>query len=135
MAFCPASKQVVYTPRWAVPDLPHVRIHMLSPNGPSKLGKVEAGSLLSLRIHLPKGAPGCQTQDSAAGTSPTWPLASDWVTTPRSPRTSVPATSIKRTLLSNPKGPRKGARSGQHATHCWQTAGGYCPRTMHPNGK
>ena len=81
---CPASKQVVYTPRWAVPVLPHVRIHMLSPNGPSKLGKVEAGSLLSLRIHLPKGAPGCQTQDSATGTStsPTWPLASDWVTTP-----------------------------------------------------
>ena len=111
---------------------------MLSPNGPSKLGKVEAGSLLSLRIHLPKGAPGCQTQDSATGTSPTWPLASDWVTTPRSPRTSVPATSIKRTLLSNPKGPRKGARSGQHATHCWQTAGGNCPGiapwTMHPSG-
>ena len=117
-----------------MPFLPHVRIHMLSPNGPSKLGKVEAGSLLSLRIHLPKGGPGCQTQDSATGTSPTWPLASDWVTTPRSPRTSVPATSIKRTLLSNPEGPRKGACSGQHATHCWQTAGGYCPRTMHPNG-
>ena len=49
---------------------------MLSPNGPSKLGKVEAGSLLSLRIHLPKGAPGCQTQDTATGTSPTRPPAS-----------------------------------------------------------
>ena len=107
---------------------------MLSPSGPSKLEKVEAGSLQSLRIHLPKGAPGCQTQDSATGTSPTWPLASDWVTTPRSPRTSVPATSIKRTLLSNPKGPRKGACSSQDATRCWQTAGGYCPRTMHPIG-
>ena len=46
----------------------------------------------------------------------------------------MPATSIKRTLLSNPEGPRKGACSGQHATHCWQTASGYCPRTMHPNG-
>ena len=33
---------------------------MLSPNGPSKLGKVEAGSLLSLRIHLPKGAQGAK---------------------------------------------------------------------------
>ena len=46
----------------------------------------------------------------------------------------MPATSIKRTLLSNPEGPRKGRYFGQHATHCWQTAGGYCPRTMHPNG-
>ena len=59
-----------------MPDLPHVRIHILSPNGPNVMGKVEAGSLQSLRIHLPKGALGCQTQDSATGASPTWPLAS-----------------------------------------------------------
>ena len=71
-----ANQQVVYTPRWAVPVLPHVRIHMLSPKGPSKLGKVEAGSLQSLRIHLPKGGPGCQTQETPTGTSPTRPLAS-----------------------------------------------------------
>ena len=79
-----------------------MRIHMLGPYSPSKLGKVEAGSHQSLRIHLPKGAPGCQTQDTATSTSPTRPQASGWVATPRSSRTSVPATSIKRTLLSNP---------------------------------
>ena len=45
--FCPASKQVVYTPRWAVPDLAYVRILKLGPNGPSKLGKAEVDSLRS----------------------------------------------------------------------------------------
>ena len=40
------------------------------------------------------------------------------------PRTLVPAPSIKRTLLSNPKGPRKGTCTGLHATCWWQPAGG-----------
>ena len=31
---------------------------MLSPDGPSELGKMEAGSLQSWRIHLSEGAPG-----------------------------------------------------------------------------
>ena len=68
------------------------------------------------RVHKPGERP--------LDTLPRWPPASSWVTTPRSPRTSVPAPSIKRTLLSNPEGPRKGTCSGQHATHWWQPAGG-----------
>ncbi len=43
------------------------------------------------RRHKEQGAPGCQTWDAAAGTSPTWPPASSKVATPRSLRTLAPA--------------------------------------------
>ena len=61
-----------------------------------------------------RGAPGSHSQDTAAGTTPTWPLASGSMgctlyNTP--PEGFSPATSIKRISSSNPDGPlRDGCR-------------------------
>ena len=83
--------------------------------------KFTCGSALAAAT-LKQGAPGSHSQDTASGTSPTWPLASGSVdctlyTTP--PEDFVPAPSIKRTSPSNPKGPLRGGAAGQHHPALW----------------
>ena len=64
-------------PEGRCPARPH-EFTCVGPYGPRELGKVEADSLRS-HTQPPRGGPGCQTQDTATGTTPTWPPASSSV--------------------------------------------------------
>ena len=100
----------------------HMQVSLTAPASWEGNGQLDRRPELShYRRKRPQGA---KPRERPLDTLPRWPPASSWVATPRSPRTSIPAPSIKRTLLSNPEGPRKGTCTGQHATHWWQPAGG-----------
>ena len=71
---------------------------------------------------LPQGAPGSHSQDTASGTSPTWPPASGSVVCTlynTLPADLVSAPSIKRTSSSNPEGPLRSGAAGQHHPALW----------------
>ena len=111
-------------------ELVLVAQHVGSPSSASPMGAAPdthpCGWCLTYDSMNSHARPSQQSHKGPQGATPrTRPLApppvgrrpqAEW-TTHNSPRTLVPARSVKSTSLSNPGGPRRGCAAGQHTQH------------------